>query len=159
LPTNKLNSIFKFVNDRNLLLNVYLDYEYPACILAHPSSFSLLILTHQYFFIYRIYAIDKPELRHFADHYAEYIPPSSSSPLPSSHFISSPLPLRLLSPIPLHLLSLPFYLLFTSHHQVDRGSFQVCPFLRISPSLRATQIDHRHRKRTAVRFPFSSCKN
>jgi len=44
LPTERLTSIFKFVNDRNLLLNVYLDYEY---------------------------AIDKPELRHFAEHYAE----------------------------------------------------------------------------------------
>jgi len=44
VPTERLGSIFKFVNDRNLLLNVYLDYEY---------------------------AIDKPELRHFADHYAE----------------------------------------------------------------------------------------
>lgn len=44
LPTEKLPSIFNFVNERNLLLNVYLDYEY---------------------------AIDKPELRHFADHYAE----------------------------------------------------------------------------------------
>jgi len=44
LPTEKLGAIFKFVNERNLLLNVYLDFEY---------------------------AIDKPELRHFADHYAE----------------------------------------------------------------------------------------
>jgi Cof subfamily protein (haloacid dehalogenase superfamily) len=44
LPTEKLNRIFNFVNERNLLLNVYLDYEY---------------------------AIDKAELRHFADHYAE----------------------------------------------------------------------------------------
>jgi len=44
LGPEHLTGIFKFVNDRNLLLNVYLDYEY---------------------------AIDKPELRHFADHYAE----------------------------------------------------------------------------------------
>lgn len=44
LAPESLTKIFKFVNDRNLLLNVYLDFEY---------------------------AIDKPELRHFADHYAE----------------------------------------------------------------------------------------
>jgi Cof subfamily protein (haloacid dehalogenase superfamily) len=44
LAPNELTGIFKFVNERNLMLNVYLDYEY---------------------------AIDKPELRHFADHYAE----------------------------------------------------------------------------------------
>jgi len=44
LPSDILTKIFKFVNDRHLLLNVYLDYEY---------------------------AIDTPDLRHFADHYAE----------------------------------------------------------------------------------------
>jgi len=44
LPQEHLTRIFKFVNERNLLLNVYLDIEY---------------------------AIDKPELRHFATHYAE----------------------------------------------------------------------------------------
>jgi Cof subfamily protein (haloacid dehalogenase superfamily) len=44
LDTESLKRIFNFVNERNLLLNVYLDVEY---------------------------AIDKPELRHFAEHYAE----------------------------------------------------------------------------------------
>jgi len=44
LDSESLKRIFNFVNARNLLLNVYLDVEY---------------------------AIDKPDLRHFAEHYAE----------------------------------------------------------------------------------------
>lgn len=44
LPVDRLRDIITFVSARNLMLNLYLDYEY---------------------------AIDTPELRHFADHYAK----------------------------------------------------------------------------------------
>jgi len=44
LPVNRLRDIIKFVNERNLMLNLYLDYEY---------------------------AIDTPQLRHYAEHYAK----------------------------------------------------------------------------------------
>lgn len=43
LPIDRLRDIIKFAAERNLMMNLYLDYEY---------------------------AIDKPELRHFAEHYA-----------------------------------------------------------------------------------------